>query len=105
MSSLPSSSSSSSVTLSTVPLTGAGLDRLRDVKCPVSVVLGTGSISVRRVLTLERRSVVRLHQSAGEDLHVIVNGVLVARGEVVVVEDSTAIRLTEIARQLHNGDK
>jgi flagellar motor switch protein FliN/FliY len=82
-----------------------GLDLLRDVKCPVSVLLGTGSISVRKVLTLERQQVVRLHQSAGEDLQMIINGVLVARGEVVVVEDSTAIRLTEIARQLPVGDK
>jgi flagellar motor switch protein FliN/FliY len=69
------------------------------------VVLGTGSISVRRVLTLERQHVLRLQQSAGEDLHMIVNGILVARGEVVVVEDSTAIRLTEIASQSPNGDK
>ena len=82
-----------------------GLDPLRDVKCPVSVVLGTGSISVRRVLTLERQHVVRLHQSAGEDLQMIVNGILLARGEVVVVEDSTAIRLTEIAKPFPGGDK
>lgn len=105
MSSLPSSSSSSSVALATVPASPQGLDLLRDVKCPVSVVLGTGSITVRRVLSLERHSVLRLHQSAGEDLHMIVNGITVARGEVVVVEDSTAIRLTEIARQLPAGDK
>ena len=105
MSSLPSSSSSSSLVLALPRRRVASLDSLRDVTCPVSVVLGTGSITVRRVLTLERHSVVRLHQSAGEDLQMIVNGVLVARGEVVVVEDSTAIRLTEIARQLPNGDK
>lgn len=79
-------------------------DPLRDVKCPVSVVLGTGAISVRQVLTLTRHNVLRLDQSAGEDLQMLVNGVLVARGEVVVVEDSTAIRLTEIARKLPNGD-
>jgi flagellar motor switch protein FliN/FliY len=94
------------VALATVPSTflGPGLDLLRDVKCPVSVVLGTGSISVRRVLSLDRQSIVRLVQSAGEDLQMVVNGVVVARGEIVVVEDSTAIRLTEITKPLV-GDK
>ena len=107
MSSLPSSSSSSSVALATVSALalGPGLDLLRDVSCPVSVVLGTGSISVRRVLSLDRQSIVRLSQSAGEDLQMVVNGVVVARGEVVVVEDSTAIRLTEIAKPLATGDR
>lgn len=100
MSSSPNSSSSSSV-----PATAhTRFEPLHDVTCPVSVVLGTGTISVRQVLTLARHTVVRLHQSAGEDLQMTVNGVLVARGEVVVVEDSTAIRLTEIARRLPNGD-
>lgn len=98
MSSSPNSSSSSS------RAEAGSFEALRDVRCPVSVVLGTGDISVRQVLTLARHHVVRLHQSAGEDLQMLVNGVLVARGEVVVVEDSTAIRLTEIARRLPNGD-
>jgi flagellar motor switch protein FliN/FliY len=105
MSSSPSSSSSSSL----VAIQGDGppplqLDSLRDVRCPVSVVLGTGAITVREVLQMGRQTVVKLHQPAGEDLQVLVNGVLVARGEVVVVEDSTAIRLTEIAQRLPNGD-
>jgi len=68
------------------------------VPCPVSVILGTGTISVRHCLGLTRSSVVPLRQSAGEDLQVVVNGVTVGRGEVVIVEDSTAIRLTEISR-------
>jgi flagellar motor switch protein FliN/FliY len=67
-----------------------------DIRCPVSVVLGEGAITVRRCLGLQRYSVVPLKQLAGEDLHVMVNGVTVARGEVVIVEDSTAIRITDI---------
>lgn len=67
-----------------------------DVICSVSVVLGTGTVTVRRCLSLQRQSVLRLEQSAGEDLMVMVNGVPVARGEVVIVEDSTAIRVTDI---------
>ncbi len=69
---------------------------LADIVCDVWVLLGTGTISVRRCLALQRHSVVRLHQSAGEDLQLLVNGSLVARGEVVIVEDSTALRVTDI---------
>jgi flagellar motor switch protein FliN len=69
---------------------------LLDVVCDLSVVLGTGTVTVRRCLGLQRHSVIRLEQSAGEDLQVKVNGVTIARGEVVIVEDSTAIRVTEI---------
>jgi flagellar motor switch protein FliN/FliY len=69
-----------------------------DVACPVSVVLGTGSISVRECIALDRNSVVRLVQPAGEDLHVFAGGVSIARGEVVVVDEGTAVRLTEVIK-------
>jgi flagellar motor switch protein FliN/FliY len=83
----------------------AGFEHLQDVRCPVTVILGTGQITVRRVLTLARQDVLRLHQSAGEDLQTLVNGIPVARGEVVVVEDRTAVRLTEIARRSPGGER
>ena len=89
MSSSPNSSSSSE------PI--GDLTRLHDVTCDVHVVLGTGTLSVRECLELRRHSVMRLVQTAGADLQVVVNGVLVAHGEVVIVDDSTAIRITEIA--------
>jgi flagellar motor switch protein FliN/FliY len=76
----------------------AKFDRFLDVRCPVSVVLGTGTISVRQCIALERNSVLRLSQPAGEDLYLLVNGVPVARGEVVIVDDNAALRLTAIAR-------
>lgn len=72
------------------------LGRLRDVVCNVAVVLGTGTISVRDCLSLQGGSLIPLQQMAGSDLQVLVNGVPVALGEVVIVDDSTAIRLTEI---------
>lgn len=74
------------------PFTG-----LLDVSCRVDVLLGTGTITVRRCLSLGRNSVIRLAQSAAEDLRVIARGVTVARGEVLIVEDSTAVRITDIA--------
>ncbi len=75
-----------------------------DVPVPVSVVLGSGKMTVRQCLSLERNSVVRLDQSAGLDLHVVANGVVLAKGEVVIVEDSTAIRITDIESPAGGGD-
>jgi flagellar motor switch protein FliN len=69
----------------------------RDVSCPVDVVLGIGQISLRRCLALERGSVVRLNQSAGEDLQVMVNGVRIAHAEVVIIDETVAVRLTHFA--------
>ena len=63
---------------------------------PTTVLLGTGTITVRQALTLDKGSLVELTQSAGEDLLLDVNGVLLARGEIVVVEDGATLRVTEI---------
>ena len=67
-----------------------------DVACRVDVVLGTGSITVRDCLKLQQLSVIRLDQSAGSDLEVHVHGVPMAAGEVVIVDESTAIRVTAV---------
>lgn len=72
----------------------------RDVSCPVDVVLGVGHISLRRCLALERGSVVRLHQSAGEDLQVMVNGVRIAHAEVVIIDETVGVRLTHFAGEI-----
>ncbi len=102
MSSSPSSSSSSDLALappSDVVLEGLEqFASILDLKLPVGVVLGTGKISVRECLSLAPRSVVRLNQAAGEDLQVIAGEIAIAKAEVVIVEDSTAVRLTEILK-------
>jgi flagellar motor switch protein FliN len=69
---------------------------LHDVTCHVDVVLGTASMTVRQCLALKRDSVIRLTQSAGNDLHVVINGVAIALGEVVIIDLSTAVRVTDI---------
>ncbi len=89
------SSSQISLSSSDVDVASAFPDLL-DVPVPVSVMLGVGSMTVRQCLTLDRNSVIRLEQSAGVDLQVVANGVILAKGEVVIVEDSTAIRITDI---------
>jgi len=69
---------------------------LSDVTCEVAVVLGTGRMSVRECLYLKPKTVIPLEQPAGSDLHVRINGVLIAHGEVAIVDDSTNVRLTSI---------
>jgi flagellar motor switch protein FliN len=91
MSSSPISSSSSE------PVTLASFAALYDVRCPVHVMLGTGTLTVRACLALAPSSVIPLQQSAGEDLGLFVNAVQLARGEVVIVDDTVALRVTEIS--------
>ena len=94
-----STSSSTNSLSSSSPTASPALafQQLLDVVCPTSVMLGTGTITVRQCLALDRNSLVELGQSAGEDLQLTVNGVLLARGEVVIIEDSAGLRITEIA--------
>lgn len=91
MSSSPISSSSSSAASVDEPL-----GSLFDVDCVVEVVLGTGRITVRDCLRLDRSSIVRLDQAAGADLELRVQGQPLANGEVVIVDDGTALRLRRI---------
>jgi flagellar motor switch protein FliN len=94
MSSSPNSSSSSDTASKTSEL--ADLAPLYDVPCEVSVVLGTGRVSVRQCLYLKPKTVIPLAQVAGADLQLLVNGVPIATGEVAVLDDSAAVRLTHI---------
>ncbi len=91
MSSSPTSSSSSDP--STAP---DSLASMSDVACGVEFVIGTGQLTVRECLRLARHSVVRLEQPSGSDLDVRVHGVSVAHGEVAVIEDNAALRITRI---------
>jgi flagellar motor switch protein FliN/FliY len=70
---------------------------MMDVSFPVAVRLGSGAISVGDCLSLRPQSIIRLFQNVGTDLDMVVNGEVVARGEVAIVDDSTSIRLTDIA--------
>ena len=67
-----------------------------DVRCDVDFIIGTGRLSVRDCLRLQRQSVVRLDQSGGADLELRVHGIPVAQGEVMIMDDVTALRLTRI---------
>jgi len=67
-----------------------------DVRCTVEFVLGSGSLKVRDCLQLERNSIVPLSQPAGSDLEVRVHGIAIASGEVVIVDDTTALRISKV---------
>jgi flagellar motor switch protein FliN/FliY len=79
------------------------LEPFQRVTCGVDIVLGTGTMRMRECLNLRKHAVIPLQQAAGADLRVLVNGVAIAQGEVVIVDDSTAIRITEIV-QPSGGD-
>ena len=72
------------------------MDWLMDVPCFVEFVIGGSSVTVRDCLDFEPNRVLRLSASAGGDLQMCVEGVAVARGEVVIIEDQTALRITHI---------
>ena len=72
------------------------LDAILDVPVTVSMEIGRARISIRNLLQLNQGSVVELDRLAGEPMDVLVNGTLVAQGEVVVVNDKFGIRLTDI---------
>jgi flagellar motor switch protein FliN len=91
-----SSNSSSSSAAGKAAGSAAALLPLSDVVCQIDVLLGTATVSVRECLHWKRNSIIRLRQSAGSDMQVTINGVPVAIGEVVIVDDSTAVRVTEI---------
>jgi flagellar motor switch protein FliN/FliY len=71
------------------------LSQMLDVSCTVEFILGTGTMTVRDCLRLERQSVVKLIQVAGSDIQMRVNGIPVATGEVVIL-DGTALRISHI---------
>jgi flagellar motor switch protein FliN len=83
------------------PLRVDEYESLEDVVCDVTVVLGTGRMSVRQCLYLTPHTVIALDQPAGADLHVLVNGVPIATGEVAIVDDSTALRLNRVLAPPH----
>ena len=74
------------------------LDAVSDIPVQVSVVLGRTTMQVNQLLKLGRGAVVELDKKVGEPIDIYVNNRLVARGEVVVVEDRIGVTMTEIIK-------
>lgn len=82
-----------------VPEQGKGeinLDTILDVPVTISMEIGRTRIAIRNLLQLNQGSIVEFDRLAGEPMDVLVNGTLVAQGEVVVVNEKFGLRLTDI---------
>ena len=75
------------------------LDTILDIPVTIAMEVGRSQINIRNLLQLNQGSVVELDRVAGEPLDVLVNGTLIAHGEVVVVNDKFGIRLTDVISQ------
>ena len=83
-------------TANTAPGAGNDLNMILDIPVQLTVELGRTRIPIKNILQLAQGSVVELETMAGEPMDVLVNGYLIAQGEVVVVNDKFGIRLTDI---------
>ena len=89
------------------PEAGQDLDLILDIPVNLTVELGRTKIPIKHILQLAQGSVIELDALAGEPMDVLVNGCLIAQGEVVVVNEKFGIRLTDIVtpsermRRLH----
>ena len=83
----------------------AKLDAIMDIPETITMEVGRSQITIRNLLQLNQGSVVELDRVAGEPLDVLVNGTLIAHGEVVVVNDKFGIRLTDVISQIERIKK
>lgn len=84
------------------PRSGSDLEAVYDIPVQVSAVLGKSTMQVNQLLKLGRGAVVELDRKVGEAIDIYVNNRLVARGEVVVVEERLGITMTEIIKSDRN---
>jgi flagellar motor switch protein FliN/FliY len=80
------------------PITSSDLDAVYGIPVEVAAVLGKAEMQVSHLLKLGRGAVIELDRKVGEAIDIYVNNRLVARGEVVVVEDRLGITMTEIIK-------
>jgi len=81
------------------------LDLVLDIPVDVSLRVGSTDISIRDLVSLVEGSVIALDQDAGEPMDVLVNGTLLAHGEIVVVDDQYGVRLTDVVTPVERIEK
>jgi len=86
------------VNIDDLPRSAQDLEAVYDIPVQVSAVLGKSTMQVSQLLKLGRGAVVELDRKVGEAIDIYVNNRLVARGEVVVVEDRLGVTMTEIIK-------
>lgn len=90
-------------TQSAAAATLSSLSLLRDVEMSVTAELGRSKMTVGELLSLAPGSIIELDRAAGSPIDLLVNGTLIARGEVVVVDEEFGVRLTEIVGEEQQG--
>tara|TARA_R110002096_G_scaffold130643_5_gene279939 strand:- start:33055 stop:33444 length:390 start_codon:yes stop_codon:yes gene_type:complete len=81
------------------------LDLVLDVPVDISLRVGSTDISIRDLVSLVEGSVVALDQDAGEPMDVLVNGTLIAHGEIVIVDEQYGVRLTDVVSPVERIEK
>lgn len=81
-----------------------GFDRVQDIPLEITVELGRTRLLIRDILELGIGSIVELEKMAGEPVDLLANGLLIARGEVVVIEDNFGVRITEIITAVERNE-
>jgi flagellar motor switch protein FliN/FliY len=81
-------------TLTALPT--ASLKLIKDVEMDITVELGRTKMAVRNILSLVPGSVIELDRAAGAPVDLLVNGTLIGRGEVVVIDEEFGVRISEI---------
>lgn len=79
------------------------LQRVADIPVTVSVELDRKRVRLREVLELRNESVIKMGRSAGENVDLLVEGRIVANGEIVVIEDTMGLRVTDLAGTVPSG--
>lgn len=87
---------SSSQPVFAAPLTSGNIDMLMNVPLNVSIEIGRTKRKIRDIMDFNQGSIIELEKQAGAPVDIIVNGQLIARGDVVVIDDNFAVRVTEI---------
>ena len=77
----------------------ATIQHLADLPIDVEVELDHRIMSIREILALERGSVVKMRRSAGENIDILIGGTLVGFGEIVIIEDTVGVRITDFLEE------
>jgi flagellar motor switch protein FliN/FliY len=82
-----------------------GMTRVRDIPLEITVELGRTRLLIRDILDLGTGSIIELDKLAGEPVDLFANGLIVARGEVIVIDDNFGVRVTEIITAADRSQK
>ena len=93
----PADAPGPSTTTAAAATFGAGLNLVKDIPVTLSIELGRARMTLKELLELDQGAVVELDRMVDEPMDILVNGTLVAHGEVVVIDDTFGVRLTDVA--------